>query len=156
MIHHCLNVCSMSHKFWSGSQCVWREAPPTAHGPSTGLIQRGINPIHYLAQLGAAQSMALSVAADELPSPTRCIIQACRRAGLCLAFQNTGDTRDPRFHSRPSPSWASSSENGGLSTSVIKRNIPSTHAKFLHNVVLFARLVNRGRYDGNREATLAN
>ena len=54
----------------------------------TSLIQRGINPIHYLAGLRAAQSMALSVAADELPSLTRCIIQTCRRARLCLAFQS--------------------------------------------------------------------
>ena len=58
----------------------------------TSLIQRGINPIHYLAGLRAAQSMALSVAADELPSLTRCIIQTCRRARLCLAFQSTRQT----------------------------------------------------------------
>lgn len=67
---------------------------------STSLIQRGINPIHYLAGLRAAQSMALSVAADELPSLTRCIIQTCRRARLCLAFQSTKETEGQKFYLR--------------------------------------------------------
>lgn len=73
--------------------CVWVGAcVHVCTRPSTSLIQRGINPIHYLAGLRAAQSMALSVAADELPSLTRCIIQTCRRARLCLAFQSTKET----------------------------------------------------------------
>lgn len=67
---------------------------------SASLIQRGINPIHYLAGLRAAQSMALSVAADELPSLTRCIIQTCRRARLCLAFQSTKETWGQHFYLR--------------------------------------------------------
>lgn len=62
---------------------------------SLSLIQKGINPIHYLAELRAAQSMALSVAADELPFLTRCIIQTCRRAKICLAFQSTKETWKP-------------------------------------------------------------
>lgn len=67
---------------------------------STSLIQRGINPIHYLAGLRAAQSMALSVAADELPFLTRCIIQTCRRARGCLAFQSIRETEGQKFYLR--------------------------------------------------------
>lgn len=64
---------------------------------STSLIQRGINPIHYLAGRGAAQSMALSEAADELPSLTRCIIQTCHRPSLCLASQGAEKNWRPDF-----------------------------------------------------------
>lgn len=62
----------------------------------TGLIQGGINAIHYLTVLRAAQSMAFSVAADELPHLTRCIIQTCRRA--TLTFQIPKETYCQKYY----------------------------------------------------------
>lgn len=73
------NYCNIFRFFLAVCVCIHESTSP---------IHRGINPIHYLAELRAAQSIGLSVAADELPALTRCIIQTCRTARLSCILKD--------------------------------------------------------------------